>query len=105
VTLAPDFAFAHPGYETSEIFRFDFQTAKDTKTVIASEAKQSIKQQEKMDCFVRFAPRNDVAHSRRKSAISRRNAPEYCCERLALLKNRGRGERRVPAAPAASRAK
>ena len=28
-------------------------------TVIASEAKQSISREERMDCFVAFAPRND----------------------------------------------
>src|ERR1700737_3349269 len=39
-----------------------------------------------------------------ESAISRRDAPELCLND-APLENRGRGECRVPAAPAASRAK
>jgi hypothetical protein len=43
-------------------YRFEFQTAKDNcSAVIASEAKQSISQRkERTDCFVAYAPRNDV---------------------------------------------
>jgi hypothetical protein len=45
------------------------------------------------------APRNDVKHD---FAFSRHDGPEVC---MKLPPNRGRGECRVPAAPAASRAK
>jgi hypothetical protein len=61
-------------------------------------AKQSIAQhKERMDCFVASAPRNDEC--RHKSAIPRRDAPELC---ILDPPRRGRGECRVPAAPAAS---
>ena len=50
------------------------------------------------------APRNDVK-SKYDSAISRRDGPEFCKNCFASPWNRGRGECRVPNAPAASRAK
>jgi hypothetical protein len=53
---------------------------------------------ESMDCFVAFAPRNDGRHT---SAFPRRVTPE-CCQEFFALSNRGRGECRVPGAPAAS---
>jgi hypothetical protein len=55
---------------------------------------------EKTGLLRRFAPRNDVKH---ESTISPRDAPELCTN--IALENRGRRESRVPAAPAASRAK
>src|SRR6266850_7069805 len=48
----------------------------------------------KMDCFASLA-----MTSKHTFAISRRDAPEVLCLSLAL---RGRGERRMPVAPAAS---
>jgi hypothetical protein len=58
--------------------------------VIASEAKQSIAlHQERMDCFVASASRNDV--DRHEFAFPRRNAPELCIEFLAL-KSEGAGK-------------
>jgi hypothetical protein len=58
--------------------RFNFQTAKEDPvvTVIASEAKQSIKPQRKYGLLRRFAPRNDGAPSAEAVAPSRREAPE-----------------------------
>src|SRR5258705_3681070 len=83
--------------------RFNFQTAKEDPvvTVIASEAKQSIKPQRKHGLLRRFAPRNDGAPSAEAVAPSRREAPEALKKASA---QRGRGERRVPVAPPASRA-
>jgi hypothetical protein len=52
-----------------------------------------------MDCFASLA-----MTVRYDSAFPRRRAPEFCTEPSAQ-KNRGRGERRVPAAPAAPCAK
>jgi hypothetical protein len=43
-----------PPYGTTAISRFNFQTAK-TLNVIASEAKQSMEQQGRMDCFAALA--------------------------------------------------
>ena len=67
--------------------------------VIASEAKQSISpRKERMDCFV--APLLAMT-SKHTFAPSPRDAPEPLMKSSA---QRGRGERRVPVAPAASRA-
>jgi hypothetical protein len=66
------------------------------ETVIASEAKQSTmpqREKESMDCFAALA-----MTTRRAFAISRRDAPEVC---IYLRPLGGRGECRVPAAPAA----
>src|SRR6266699_4456883 len=70
-------------------------------TVIASEAKQSMLPRSKSGLLRRFSPRNDV-NSKRDSAISRRDAPEWCMD---PSPKRGRGERRMLDAPEASRAK
>jgi hypothetical protein len=71
------------------------------KAVIASEAKQSIPQQErKLDCFVANAPRNDG----QTTAISRRDAPEVC-QKFPYPPIRGRRECRALDAPTASHAK
>src|SRR5258707_2414891 len=73
--------------------RFNFQTA-NFETVIASEARQSIApREERMDCFVACAPRNDVK-SRYDSAISRREAPEFS-------KNRSPSKQRAHGMPGA----
>jgi hypothetical protein len=73
-------------------------------------AKQSISlRKERMDCFVAHAPlRKRFAFvagkdGRHTSTFPRRDAPECC--KILRLENRGRRESRVPAAPAASRAK
>jgi hypothetical protein len=70
------------------------------KTVIASEAKQSMLLPKiKMDCFVAFAPRNDgKTRLRNPTARFARVLPEF-----SALEIRGRGECRVPSAPAAAR--
>ena len=83
---------------------FQFQTA---PTVIASEAKQSIEQRESKYGLLRGACHRARIRATRwlamtakhNSAISRRDAPEFCKN----LRPGGRGERRVPNAPAASR--
>src|ERR1700716_2417930 len=62
-------------------------------------AKQSITTRRKVGLLRRFAPRNDDPNFKRDFAISRREAPEPL---LLSLAQRGRGERRMPAAPAAS---
>src|SRR6195256_2100297 len=65
------------------------------ETVIASEAKQSILPlRGEMDCFAALA-----MTSKRAFTPSRREAPRGVDESSAL---RGRGERRMPVAPAAS---
>jgi hypothetical protein len=87
-----------PPYDTTATSHFNFQTAK-TLNVIASEAKQSIEQQERIDCFVALLLAMTSKHD---SAFPRREAPELC---MNLPPNRGRGECRVHDAPAASRAK
>ena len=69
------------------------------RTVIASEAKQSMPQQKKDGLLRRFAPRNDVAIVSDTTSSSRREAPELC---IYLSPLRGRGECRMPVAPAAS---
>jgi hypothetical protein len=87
---------------------FTFQTASPSlRGALAT--KQSIyPRKERRDCFrlrslsygghvVARAPRNDDDY-KRTFAISRRNSPELCN----LPPRRGRGERRMPAAPAAS---
>ncbi len=62
-------------------------------------AKQSMAQRAPNDGLLRrFAPRNDDGH---KSAFSRRNPPEFCSARSALI--RGRRECRTPGASAAAR--
>jgi len=60
-------------------------------------------------CTARLAPPATTAKPLRgddglryTSAISRRDVPEFCKNRFAALNNRGRGECRVPNAPAAS---
>ena len=60
------------------------------------EAIHTRRAEERMDCFVAFAPRNDGEHS---FAIS----PQVCARFIVnfrLLKIRGRRESRVPTAPA-----
>jgi hypothetical protein len=57
----------------------------------------------RLDCFVAAAPRM-MSQLGQASAFSRREAPERCTILIAF-ENRGRRESRVPAAPAASRAK
>jgi hypothetical protein len=68
------------------------------RTVIASEAKQTISQRrERMDCFVASAPRNDECrHDSTSRGVMR---PRRC---MNLPPKGGRGECRVPVAPAAS---
>jgi hypothetical protein len=80
--------------------------ARRSKAVIASEAKQSIApHKERMDCFVRFAPRNDgcslPTHLRDPAARFARVVTLVS----RLKKIRGRGECRMRAAPAVSCAK
>src|SRR3979490_2207218 len=65
--------------------------------VIASETKQSMQRQERMDCFVARAPRNDGETQRHTSAFSRRAAPEVCMNLRPEI--RGRGECRAPTHP------
>src|SRR5712671_6716463 len=61
-------------------------------------AKQSITTRRKVGLLRRFAPRNDDPNFKRDFAFSRRDAPEPL---LLSLAQRGRGERRMPAAPCA----
>jgi hypothetical protein len=70
-------------------------------TVIASEAKQSIKPQRRMDCFVASLLAMTLQTQIRIPAA--RSAPEVC--KTVRPKDRGRRESRVLAAPIASRAK
>ena len=73
----------------------------------------SIRAKKRMDCFVAEPVIGRIRATRslramtalHRSALSRRRAPEAVQEISAPQKNRGRRESRVPAAPAASRAK
>ena len=66
------------------------------RAVIASEAKQSIApRKERMDCFAALA----MTKNPHTTSTSRRDAPEALFSSAA---QRGRGERRMPVAPAAS---
>jgi hypothetical protein len=71
--------------------------------VIASEAKQSIlPRKERVDCFAALAMtliESRIDRFPHTTSFSRRGAPEACCY---LRAQRGRGECRMPAAPAAS---
>src|ERR1700736_3231230 len=67
-----------------------------SQAVIASEAKQSIVRQERMDCFVASLLAMTFRYN---FAISRRVAPEVC-ERFPYPPVRGRRECRAPDAPA-----
>jgi len=69
------------------------------RSSLRAQAKQSSAQRSKMDCFVADALRNDVK-CEHALAISRHVAPEIC-QKLSPFENRGRGECRVPNAPAA----
>jgi hypothetical protein len=72
--------------------------------VIASKAKQSIsRRNDRMDCFVAFAPRNDGSF-KYNSAFSRHAAPELF-KSFRPKEIRGRRECRVRAAPTVSCAK
>jgi hypothetical protein len=86
-------------------YGFEFQTAKIfcRKAVIASEAKQSMRQhQERMDCFVASLLAMTPRKLKHTFAFSRRDAPELC-RKFAPSDNRGRRECRAPDAPAAAR--
>ena len=99
LSMRSDLSHKGRGNARSRVRRFDFQTAK-TPNVIASEAKQSMaRQNRRVDCFVASLL---AMTTRYESTIPRRDAPESC---MSLSPNRGRGECRVPNAPAASRAK
>src|SRR6202011_6073514 len=67
------------------------------ETVIASEAKQSIEQQERMDCFVASLLAMTSNTTPRSRGAMR---PSFC--KNVRPKRRGRGECRAPNAPAAS---
>jgi len=54
----------------------------------------------RLDCFVAIAPRNDDGKSRRASPLRGVDRPRFC-QSLSPSSNRGRGECRVPNAPAA----
>src|ERR1700687_5830883 len=93
-----DSIFKQPGHKR----RHCEPTGRANARPMTGSAKQSIGAAElKSGLLRRFAPRNDVK-SRHSFAFPRRNAPGWC---MYLSPNRGRGECRVPNAPAASRAK
>jgi hypothetical protein len=86
----------HPGYGIAYSI---FKQQDNCRAVIASEAKQSILPlRGEMDCFASLAM-TARRNSKHAFATSPRNAPEAL---LDLPPNRGRGECRMPIAPAAS---
>ena len=73
------------------------------RAVIASGAKQSISpSEERVDCFVASLLAMTSPQFKHDFAFLRRDAPEVL-PGIAALEIRGRGECRVPSAPAAAR--
>jgi hypothetical protein len=76
-----------------------YRFAPPIRHVIASEAKQSISpREERMDCFVASL----LAMTPKRAFASRGAMRPSCCMNLSPYENRGRGECRMPVAPAAS---